>query len=206
MQLIKKRYIKLQTEHFLVKTLSENDACQSLANWLADPELMGNLNKKPSRLLSQQLKRFIASHDQAKKLILGVFEITDGKLIGYYTVSIDADDRRASFTILIGDRGYWGKSVVNQTREMLIDYMFNNIGVDKITGSPIARNFPAIFNYKAQNWKLEGILKKHVVDSSAINNRLDIYIFSMLKEDWLHLKNDRLRSGSLGDRRERAST
>jgi len=89
---------------------------------------------------------------------------------------------------------------------MLIDYMFNNIGVDKITGSPIARNFPAIFNYKAQNWKLEGILKKHVVDSSAINNRLDIYIFSMLKEDWLHLKNDRLRSGSLGDRRERAST
>lgn len=54
-------------------------------------------------------------------------------------------------------------------------------------GRPLARNFPAVFNYRAQGWRLEGILKAHrrVHDSER---RLDQYEFGLTKAEWIDLK------------------
>ena len=56
-------------------------------------------------------------------------------------------------------------------------------GTAQAYGTPLARNFPAVFNYKAQGWRLEGVLRgqcKSVVDGS----RLDQYHFGMLRDEW----------------------
>lgn len=199
MKSLKKRYIKLQTERFLVKTLSPNDACESLQRWLADPELMANLNQKPEKFFMPQVERFISSYDQAKEYLLGVFTKDGEKLIGYYTVKIRPIDRRAVFTVMIGDRDYWGQGIVLETRAAIMDYLFKNVPVDKVVGSPIARNFPAIFNYKAQGWACEGVFKEHIVDASQPQKRLDVYFFGMLKSDWYRLKSARQQPIGPGD-------
>jgi ribosomal-protein-alanine N-acetyltransferase len=73
--------------------------------------------------------------------------------------------------------------VVNEVRAALLDEFFERRGTEKASGTPLARNFPAVFNYKAQGWRLEGVLKgqcKSVVDGS----RLDQYQFGMLRDEW----------------------
>jgi RimJ/RimL family protein N-acetyltransferase len=189
MKQIKKRYININTDRFIVKTLSPRDACDSLANWLADAELMANMNKKPRKFFMRQVEEFISSYDQAKDLIVGVFTKEEKKLIGYYTIGIIPGDRRAYLTVLIGDRKYWGQRTVLETRAALLDYLFKSAHVDKVSGSPISRNFPAIFNYKAQGWSCEGTMKEHVVDANQPQKRLDIYFFGMLKSDWYKLNS-----------------
>ena len=53
--------------------------------------------------------------------------------------------------------------------------------------APLSRNFPAIFNYKAQGWVHEGTLVSHyrsVLDGS----RLDQFRFRLLPEEWRRLR------------------
>jgi RimJ/RimL family protein N-acetyltransferase len=198
MRQVKKRNIRLKTDRFLVRTLRESDACETLLGWLADAELMNNVNHKPQRLTMLQLRRFIMSYDQATKLLVGVFDKENEKLVGYYLIEINPPQRRATFNVVIGDRDYWGQRIVLETRAALMDYLFQFGAVDKLIGGPLARNFPAVFNYKAQGWKLEGLMRSHVLSASG-TDRIDQYQFAMLKEDWQAIKNAGMQQNGLMD-------
>jgi [ribosomal protein S5]-alanine N-acetyltransferase len=94
--------------------------------------------------------------------------------------------RRANLNVLIGEKSWWGRGVINETRAALLDEFFNNRGVEKATGHPLARNFPAIFNYKAQGWRHEGTLRAHSI-SIKDGSFLDQYVFGLTKAEWLAL-------------------
>jgi RimJ/RimL family protein N-acetyltransferase len=49
-----------------------------------------------------------------------------------------------------GSKSWWGKGVVNETREALLDEFFNNRGIEKVVGMPFARNFPAVLCAKRE--------------------------------------------------------
>jgi len=104
-------------------------------------------------------------------------------------VEIDPFHDTANFNVVIGDKAYWGQKVVSETRPALIAHFFEDRGVQKVSGQPLARNIPAIFNYKAEGWRLEGILKNHrksVIDGK----RVDQMQFGITKDEW------RARKGS----------
>ena len=198
MRQVKKRNIRLKTDRFLVRTLRESDACDALLGWLADAELMTNVNHKPQRFTMLQLRRFIMSYDQATKLLVGVFDGETEKLVGYYLIEMNPPQRRATFNVVIGDRDYWGQRVVLETRAALMDYLFQFGAIDKLIGGPLARNIPAVFNYKAQGWKLEGLMRSHVLSASG-TGRIDQYQFAMLKEEWQAIKKSGMQQNGLID-------
>lgn len=199
MRQVKKRNIRLKTDRFLVRTLRESDACETMIGWLSDGELMKNVNHKPQRMTMLQLRRFISSYDQARRLLLGVFDADNAKPVGYYLIEMNPAQRRATFNVVIGDRDYWGQRIVLETRAALMDYMFQFGAVDKLIGGPLARNFPAVFNYKAQGWKLEGLMKSHVLSASG-TGRIDQYQFAMLKDDWRAIKAAGMQQNGLIDK------
>jgi [ribosomal protein S5]-alanine N-acetyltransferase len=77
--------------------------------------------------------------------------------------------------------------VVNETRAALLDEFFNNRGIEKASGMPFARNFPALFNYKAQGWHHEGTFRDHCL-SVADGSRLDQYQFGLTKAEWRDMR------------------
>jgi len=196
MRQIKKRNIRLKTDRFVIRTLRDTDASEVMASWLADADLMKNVNHKPQRMSLLQLRRYISSYDQATRLLVGVFDAASEKPVGYYFIDINPTQRRATFNVVIGDRDYWGKRTVLETRAALMDYMFQYCVVEKLIGGPLARNFPAVFNYKAQGWKLEGLMKSHVLSASG-TGRIDQYQFAMLKEDWQAIKSAGMQQNGL---------
>ncbi|MGI9399945.1 MAG: GNAT family N-acetyltransferase [Rhizobiaceae bacterium] len=199
MRQVKKRNIRLETDRFVVRTLRESHASEVMAGWLADPELMENINQQPRRMSLIQLRRYILSYDQATRLLVGVFDAASEKHVGYYFIEINPAQRRATFNVVIGDRDYWGKRTVLETRAALMDYMFQYGAVEKLIGGPLARNFPAVFNYKAQGWKLEGLMKSHVLSASG-SYRIDQYQFAMLKEDWRAIKSAGMQQNGMIDK------
>ena len=196
MRQIKKRNIRLKTDRFVIRTLRDTDASEVMASWLADADLMKNVNHKPQRMSLLQLRRYISSYDQATRLLVGVFDAASEKPVGYYFIDINPTQRRATFNVVIGDRDYWGKRTVLETRASLMDYMFQYCAVEKLIGGPLARNFPAVFNYKAQGWKLEGLMKSHVLVAGG-TGRIDQYQFAMLKEDWKAIKSAGMQQNGL---------
>ena len=151
--------------------------------WARDPELMENLNMPARTVTHSQLQRYIKSFDNRTKFHLGVFAQPENLQIGFFTIYVDNKNRSAQTNVVIGDRDYWGKGVVLEARAAIIDFLFDVIDMEKIWGTPYERNFPSIFNYKAQGFTCEGVLRKHMVNVQG--KRVDQYVFGLLREEWL---------------------
>jgi RimJ/RimL family protein N-acetyltransferase len=177
------RPIDIETARFRLRTLTPADASARWQGWGKDPEIMGGLNAPARELDISYLAKYAASFDNEHRHLVGIFEKAGGSHIGFFIVEIDRMHRCATFNVVIGDKSWWGKGVVNETRATLLDHFFDERGVEKAIGSPLARNFPAVFNYKAQGWRHEATLRSHRV-SFADNSRLDQYQFGLLRDEW----------------------
>ena len=133
--------------------------------------------------LHKQLARYIAGFDNIRNYLIGIFDKTSRIQLGFFFIDVDAAHDTATFNVIIGEKSWWGKGVVNEARAALLDHFFDRLHMGKICGGPLSRNFPAIFNYKAQGWIYEGTLRgqfKSVVDGS----RLDQLRFRLLADEW----------------------
>ena len=181
--------IRLRSERFLLRTLRPSDVSPSFLAWFSDIEVTTPLNRRPMRMTSERLAKTIAERVGTDNFYIGVFEHTTGKHIGNYTVDRDPLERTAQFHVVIGDKAYWGKKVVSETRPILLEHFFVLGGVEKAIGLPPARNFPAVFNYQTEGWRLECVLRGHL-RSRLGKGRLDQYQFGLLKEDWLSMRRE----------------
>ena len=83
---------------------------------------------------------------------------------------------------MIGDREYWGSQVVIETRAAILDFLFDDVGIVKVTGKPYSDNAAAIYNFKVQGFTAEGILKSQHISG---DRRVDGILFGMQKEEWI---------------------
>lgn len=177
------RPISLTTDRLVVRSLAPADASELWGEWYNDPEVMGPLNLPPKRRTVDELARHAADYDDDRRYLIGLFTRANFRHIGLFMVVADKAHATATFNVMIGDKDYWGKGVVNEARAALLDEFFQKRETEKACGRPLARNFPAVFNYKAQGWRLEGMMRGQC--RSAIDgSRLDQYLFGMLREEW----------------------
>lgn len=180
------RPVKLETERFLIRSLMPSDASDKWCGWAGDATIMGPLNVPVRRPTREALARYIAQHNDERNFLVGVF--TKAHLhIGFFQIDTNRTHRTAVFNVVIGDKSYWGKNAVNEARAALLTELFERRNIEKATGQPLARNFPMIFNYKQQGWKLEGIMRAQCL-SVVDGKRLDQYSFGMTKDDWRALQ------------------
>jgi len=179
--------MRLATERFLLRTHVPDDASDHWLSWLVDRDVMGPLNAPISEFTLESLKEYIVGFDSSNRFLIGIYERASELHIGFHVVYVNRPHRVANFNVFIGDKDWWGQRVVLETRAMLLDYFFSEQDIEKAIGLPLERNFPAIFNYKAQGWALEGILKGHVL-SAIDGTRIDQYQFGMLRDDWQELR------------------
>jgi RimJ/RimL family protein N-acetyltransferase len=179
----KGRPVEIQTERLKLRSLKPSDASDRWLRWASDPEVMGPLNVPVRSMTRQDLAGYIATSDNVGRYLIGIFDRESGIQIGFFMVDADQVHRHATFNVVIGEKSWWGKGVVNEARGALLDHFFEHRGIQKACGTPLARNFPAVFNYKAQGWSHEGTLRGQC-QSAADDSRLDQYQFGLLRETW----------------------
>jgi RimJ/RimL family protein N-acetyltransferase len=175
--------ITLETARFRLRSLKPIDASERWLRWSRDPEVMHPTNAPVRQITREQLAQYIGSHDNFHRYLVGIFLKEGGIQVGFYFVDVDRPHDTANFNVIVGEKDWWGRGVINETRAALLDHFFDQLNMGKICGGPLSRNFPAIFNYKAQGWIYEGTLRGHfksVVDGS----RLDQLRFRFLPHEW----------------------
>jgi ribosomal-protein-alanine N-acetyltransferase len=180
--------VLLKTTRFALRSLKPTDASERWVRWLNDPEVMGPLNAPIQKADPAQLRAHIASADNNERYLIGIFDLESQVQIGFFMIEVDLLHRRATFNVVIGEKTWWGKGAVNEARAALLDEFFEHRSIDKAVGMPLARNFPAIFNYKAQGWRHEGTLRGHC-RSVTDGRRLDQLQFAIRKEEWLQRRD-----------------
>jgi RimJ/RimL family protein N-acetyltransferase len=177
------RPVSTHSERFIIRSLTPNDVSERWCNWSGDPDIMTPLNMPVRKSTREGLVKYVQQQNNDRNYLIGIFAKSMGQHIGFFQIDVNKLHRTAGFNVVIGDKQYWGKNAVNETRAAILTEFFERRGLEKAWGQPLARNFPMIFNYKQQGWKLEGILRGQclsVVDGS----RIDQYQFGMLRDDW----------------------
>jgi ribosomal-protein-alanine N-acetyltransferase len=175
--------VHLLTKRYLLRTLEPADASDTWLGWLRDPEVMSPLNELPWDITHEGLQDYIMAFDNRKRYLFGIFDISTEAHVGIYEIETRERHRTAAFTVLIGDKSHWGRDVVLETRVCLLNYFFEQRGIEKAIGKPLVRNFPMIYNYVAQGWQMEGILRGHC-RSAFGGQRVDQYQFGLLRSEW----------------------
>ncbi len=177
------RPVRLETERFVVRSVTRDDVGRQYLAWAKDPEVMLTLNLPPRQLTRLQLVRYVERFNNKTAFHLGIFlKEEDGAQIGFYSVYYDAANRLGQTNVVVGERDWWGRGVVMETRAAIIDFLFDVLGAEKVWGLPLARNIPSVFNYKAQGFKCEGILRQH--RRAVGGGRADQLAFGLLRDEW----------------------
>ena len=127
--------VLLQTERFELRSMRPIDASDRWVGWARDPEVMGPLNSPVVQMSRDELSKFLATSDNVNRI-----------QVGFFMVDVDNGHHLATFNVVIGEKEWWGKGVINEARAALLDHFFEQVGVEKACGQPLARNFPAVLN------------------------------------------------------------
>jgi RimJ/RimL family protein N-acetyltransferase len=126
-----------------------------------------------------------------KKMIALVIWTREGReAIGYQFATITGTNG-AVIGVAIGDRKWWGRDVVLETRRAFIDYLFDDLGVNRISGAPSVRNFSSVYNYQRLGFVLEGTFRKYMSDGQG--GLTDCFAYGLLREEWDVQRNARAK-------------
>src|SRR5262249_45250119 len=78
------RPVRLQTKRFLLRSMTPNDSLERWTNWLKDPEVMGTLNVPVRAFTADQMRSYIASGDNNKRYLIGIFDLAEKGHIGLF--------------------------------------------------------------------------------------------------------------------------
>tara|TARA_B100001142_G_C14307391_1_gene645329 strand:- start:76 stop:606 length:531 start_codon:yes stop_codon:yes gene_type:complete len=106
--------------------------------------------------------------------------ILDKKMIGGVGLYIEMKEKRAEIGYSLS-KNYWGKGIIPEAVARVIEYGFEDLGLEKIFAQTDLRNTPSQGVMKKMGMTKEGIFRKHAI---AQNKRRDIIYFSILKSEW----------------------
>ncbi|MDJ0951557.1 MAG: GNAT family protein [Alphaproteobacteria bacterium] len=173
--------INVQTEHYVMPSMTVDDLTDEVVAWFSDPEVM-DLVALPMNLTREQLAGLVRQTNNNTFFMLLIRDKETNAPVGIYRIWRDLPHESARTAVIVGNRDYWGKKVVLETRAGLLVVMFDLFGVHKVVGAVYARNHAAIFNYKAQGFRCEGVFRKH--ERGHDGEWLDVMQFAMLREEF----------------------
>ncbi len=180
-------FIELRSEHYVIRTLGPNDVTQRYVDWLNDPEVNRYLETRTKQTL-ESVCVYVSQRDRSRGYLFGIFAKEDGH-IGNLSLMVEPLHGRGTLGVMVGERAYWGKSVVLETRAQVLNFAFDELGLYKVCAGCYAANTAAVYNFRRQNWQVDGVRKSHAIDGDG--NRVDMVHFAMFRENWKQRHDER---------------
>ena len=116
---------------------------------------------------------------EKKNILFWAITLSNGKHIGNIKIDpIDYKHKNGEYGIMMGDKFEWGKGYAREASQLVIDYCFENLNLNKLTLGVIEENKQAIKLYKKLNFNEEGKLIRHVIKNKKFYNVLRMALFN----------------------------
>ncbi len=164
------RPIELEDSKFLSKSESDPIVRESL--FLALPVSLTNEQQK--------VEQYIKSKDT---IVLIIVKKETNKPVGQTAFfRIDYISRAAIFYIAILDPTHWSKGFGSEATQLMVDYAFTTLNLNRIQLHVCAENAPAIKIYQRVGFIKEGVLRQAMFRNG---NYVDFWVMGILRNDWL---------------------
>lgn len=167
----------LNSTSYIVKPIDVSECQVKLEVWLNNIKTRRFLGLRGDVFDKVDILNWLEP-DKNSTFIFGIFS-DPSSLIGIYHLVVDSSNKLGILTVIVGSLDHWGKGVVSDTRPELVEWIFNNLPVEKICGSVFSNNGAALRNYIAEGWILDGIRSRHVIDYGV---RRDLIHFAKFRD------------------------
>jgi len=153
--------------------------------WLNDPKVRKFARwETPQRV--EDVKRWFEPQEGRVSMFIG-FEIwhkKDNKPIGQIGLAwIDWINGWANAFAYIGEPEYWGQGITTEATELLVEYAFNELNLNKLQGGAAVDNIGSWSVAEKIGFKFEGIQKDGLyIDGKYVDSK----IYRISKEEWLN--------------------
>ena len=183
----------IEGERIILREIEEEDL-DLIVKWRNDPEILRWLFSYLPLNKVKQLKwyeKYLNDDTQQTFIIELKEEETPIGTVGL--TNIDYKNQRADLTIIIGEKGYWGKGLGEESLNLLVRFAFNEMNLRKIKALVFSDNDKAIKLYEECGFKEEGIFREEILKKGKFRDVVVMSIFREKKE----MKKDKIDGGEI---------
>ena len=173
----------MENEFFLLRKPDKNTDVDDLLKVKNNKDTAKYLGGNSSTFTKNDISNWIDFHNNCENEDLFVIEDRQKRRvighIGLYNINLDV--KSAEYAILIGDNEYLGKGVGYQVTDLILNYGFNSLGLNRIWLSLISENLPAMNLYLKVGFKKEGCLRQAIFKHGLY---YDSILMSILKFEY----------------------
>ncbi len=161
----------------------ELDDYKKIVNWRNDTEITDLLGGNRFYVSSQREKEWVEDAIRNDRNNLHLVICNDNKeALGLVNLTnIDYQNKKAEFSIMIGDKKSQGKGIGKQSTILMLKHAFEFLNLNKVWLTVLTSNTIAIKLYEKIGFQNEGILRQEIYKN---NKYQDMAIMSILKEEY----------------------
>jgi RimJ/RimL family protein N-acetyltransferase len=169
----------------------ELDDYKTTINWRKEDAVWDNFIGAKRYVSSDTEKRWIESaiieHEKGLRYRFGICIKDSCVLVGLFTVSnLDYINNNCETSIII-DSKYRNSNIFYASHDLVLKYIFFQLNMERINARVISTNKASLIACLTYGFKKEGVLRKAAYKNG---NYVDVILLSMLKEDFIILKNN----------------
>ncbi|WP_461206770.1 GNAT family N-acetyltransferase [Clostridium sp. DL1XJH146] len=176
---------KIETERLILRKFTPSDAKDMYKNWASDDNVTKYLTWPAHdniTITEKILSEWISNYNNIEFYQWAIELKETSEVIGSISlVSIDNNNENCEIGYCIG-KVFWNKGIVTEAFSALIDFLFNDIGFQRITGRHDIDNPASGIVMQKCGLKYEGTLRKIIKNSKGI--LVDCKYYSILKEEF----------------------
>jgi RimJ/RimL family protein N-acetyltransferase len=167
-------------DHFTLRTLKKTDI-ENRVRWFNDPDVRKTLIISEQFELEKTIRWFerLQADDSRTEFIIETPQKVPVGIIGL--AGIDSKHRTAEIYIVIGQKEFWGKGVMLEAENLLIDWAFDSLGLEKIWAQTRPDNIASIITMKKIGFQIEGTLRNEKIVNGQ---RTTVLHLGLLREDF----------------------
>jgi RimJ/RimL family protein N-acetyltransferase len=186
-----KRIVRFQCGRYFARTIRREDASDRWASWLSDSWTKHVLNPPQQALKKSDIVEYIKKFDQRSNLLLGIFDIRTRTHVGIIRADIDYARREVRLNAIIGEPEHRNRGATADVFVPLLDYLFDQVRLNKATASILARNQVTIRYLLKVGWRVDQASEKQI-KSHSDGTMLDRCMLSLTPDAWRAVKETTL--------------
>jgi len=130
----------IECERLYIEPFSEKHLTMTYVDWLNDPEVVRYSEQRFRKHTLDSCEAYWQSFKGTPNYFWAIVRKSAGLHLGNINAYLDVVNNVADMGILIGSRESWGNGYGTEAWKAVCGYLFNSVGIRKITAGTMAKN------------------------------------------------------------------
>lgn len=146
------------------------DITPAYLGWLRDPEVVRFSNQRFRSHTAESCAAYLESFRGTPNRFLSIQRLGEDRAVGTMTAYVSTAHGTADLGILIGDRSCWGQGLGLDAWQTLINHLFRQTALRKITAGTLRPNIGMVRIMERAGMHLEGVrVRQEIIDGVPVD-------------------------------------